>query len=110
MGNFTVEIFALLECYAIFIGSWLIMFRDNLSDKYLRVHRTELSRNVGKCQSSLRRIPEEKIFLLHHGGSMKSPKFNFLSLVFSTGMTLAVQNKKLLPQYLLKLKIEALPI
>jgi len=110
MDNFTVEIFALLGCYAAFVGSWLIMFRDNLSDKYLRVDGTELSRNVGKCQSTLRRIPEEGIFRLHHGGSMKSPKFNFLSLVFSTGITLAVQNEKMLPRYLLNLKIKALPI
>ena len=85
-------------------------FRSNLSVQSSRVDGTDkLSRNVGNCQSTLRRIPEEGILPLHYGRSIKSGKFNFLSLCFSTGMSLAVQNEKLLLRYLLNLKIKTMP-
>ena len=49
-----VEVFALLRCYAAWVGSWLPTFRDNLLVPSSRVKKSHSSRTVR------RNIPEER--------------------------------------------------
>jgi hypothetical protein len=67
-----VNIFALLGCYAACIGSYSLLVSFSRACLPLQDGADRLSRNVGNCQSTLRKIPAERRSDLHCGGSLRS--------------------------------------
>jgi len=76
LTTITIEVFAVLECYAALVGSWLLKFRNSLSVTYSHTHLkmgqigcSETS--VTNCQPTQRNIPEQRGPQIHCGRNLK---------------------------------------